>query len=356
MHKIRKNAIFFLLRSYALNYPIIREQAFILSKAILLSVGEGEGKATLDFLKSDLDIQIDEQMRTNQMVALMMDVNSGFVLYYAVSSKKSIDFLEGLGTMAKTGRFFGTELSAPILIVMEGIPAGVDLHNFFLIFQESAISKASVDMKDVVPADDALPVVFDKIRECCRWENSDLQAWIAAACFLWPQLKGEDRDTVFHSLTMSARALVMKDENNQGVASLGELAVDALYHWQEKTMFGDLIELPDVDEDMKLHIEKHIFFDDLYVYFTNDMFSDITKQLQSTYAFIRLKSALREEGILCSDHSDTYTAKMRYYDVKCDCPRRKRMLRLRRDKLNRVGDIDFVELCLQSGEKEGRHD
>ncbi|MCC8082254.1 MAG: hypothetical protein LIO80_09675, partial [Lachnospiraceae bacterium] len=351
VYELAKNTTFFLLRSYAVNYPVIREKGCDLPKAILLIVGEGKGRVALDLLVSDLDIRIDEQMRASQMVALMSDVNSGFIVYYAVASRKSIDFLENLGIMARTGRFFGAELTAPILVVAEGIPTGADLSSFFLVFHESPIRDVPVQMEDVIPLDNALPVVFDKMQKHCRG-SVELQAWTAAACFMYTQLQEEERRSLFRFLLNSARTMVREDENNQGEELLGELVVDAFYSWQTQTVFCNIIELPDIDKCVRFHENEYIFFDDQYIYLTSSLFKDITKQLLYTFAITRLKCALREEGILCSDHSDTYTAKMRYYDVKSDCHRSKRMLRLRRDRLNRVGDMDFVELCLETRKEE----
>lgn len=68
-----------------------------------------------------------------------------------------------------------------------------------------------------------------------------------------------------------------------------------------------------------------------------------------------LKAALTEAGIMYPESAKTYTAKVGYRNIAGEY-KRERMIRFRREKLNRAGDMDFVELCQNQKGGQGSAD
>lgn len=120
--------------------------------------------------------------------------------------------------------------------------------------------------------------------------------------------------------------------------------MDELYRWQSGTNFNAVYELPCLSTFMLQRLHKAIFFDGKYIYIKDELFKKISSLLLSGYPINILKKLLIDDGIICSDNTNTYTVKMLYRDSAGN-PGSERMLRFSREKIDRAGEAGFVEIC-----------
>lgn len=78
------------------------------------------------------------------------------------------------------------------------------------------------------------------------------------------------------------------------------------------------------------------------MYLDEKLFENVSRELLNMVPKNVLKKTLLESEILSVTESGTYSCKMNYIDGKGDY-RRRRMLRLRRERLNLCGRMDVID-------------
>lgn len=129
--------------------------------------------------------------------------------------------------------------------------------------------------------------------------------------------------------------------------SLIEIVREAIYKWRAESNFSNM-----KNRYERLGIsdaEEAILVDDKYYYFPEPLFRRACGKLLTSYSMIQIKSALVEAEILDKNniHSN-FTVKL---SVKMETGgERIRVMQIKRDFLDVVGELDFSTLCENGGE------
>lgn len=344
--KKMKEALF-VLRSLGVNYPILKEYGLGLSKLLLVIVGEGQTPKAKALL-SDSDVpSVDEFMSVREVKKVFMDANSTFIIYPYAISRKSQDFLSLLEIIARTGEIAGIKINALPLVISEGIPLGYDLQRSFTVFFEGDLADVDIDLDEVVPFDEELTVVEDKLRSFLPNATSpDEKTLLAAACFLYPNMARAGRQEQFEQILLEAKNLVARNEENRDTDGLEEAFIRTLYSWQEENNFCEVFELPYLEMQVVEQMEEVMLFDGTYVYMKDELLKKICEPLLDIFSIDIVKQELVRVGILCPSANNTYTVKVGFYNLAGGYER-VRMLRFVADKLKYPGEMDFLELCIE---------
>lgn len=330
-----------LIKSIGINYPILREWGFELTKPLFWVVDRGQLHTAVKLFGNGKTPVLNEFMKTKDCKKIFSDVNSAFVLFPYSQSKRGQDFLAFLSCVARIGAVEETPINAMPLIISEGIPYDCDLENFFSVFIDENLEEMHVDEMMAVPPDRMLTVVEDKINSFITRElPQDVNTFLAAACFLYPNIMNTGDKKRFDDIIRCAGQLAKKNEDNQFTSGLSDIFLQELQHWQEQSTFHNVFELPNLEMSTEERLDKVILFDKQYFYISERLFKEIANPLIKVVAIDVLKKTLKQEGILCPENTRTFTVKMGYYNLVAEY-KRKRMLRFSRDKLDHVGELDF---------------
>lgn len=342
-----------ILKSIGVNFPILKETGYVLTKPILLVVNSGQLPNAISIFRLNEKSMLFERMKDKQLLQVMTSLNSGFAIYPYCATTKGNDFMKQLVEIMRTGMVFGKQISAPILIISEEIPSGNNLQEYFTIYTEENFDKIEISYKDVVPDDSQISVVFDKINEhCLESQTQQEKVMNAAVCFLYPILSQNGKKELLHQYFEVVAKLIENDEMTGDNNKVGEEFIFQLYRWQEQIGFTNIHQLPDLSMKCSKNMEKCVFYDEEFVYVKDKLFKNICGELLQIYASDILKKKLLEENIIVPDGARTYTAKMGYRNIAGQyC--RERMIRFDRKKLQKIGELDFVETCLD-GKENGK--
>ncbi len=332
-----------ILVSIGINYPVLREDFVVLQKPLLIVTGERNLEKAAGILSDSGTPRLDEYLSAKKLMAVLNDVNSDFVLYKFVQSKKGIVFLDMIAGAVTSGSIGGERFNALPAVISEKMPYACNTDRFFTICLDG-FNDISFERFCVVPPEDELPVVFDKFKQEAAGATDEESAFLAAACFHYPYFRDNGLKEEFADLAGCAKKLVEFNENIHDASSIGSFFVDELYRWQSGTNFNAVYELPCLSTFMLQRLHKAIFFDGKYIYIKDELFKKISSSLLSGYPVNVLKKLLIDDGIICSDNTNTYTVKMLYRDSAGN-PGSERMLRFSREKIDRAGEAGFVEIC-----------
>lgn len=335
-----------IVKSLGVNYPIISEIGYAPAKVITLAVSEYQTRAVCSILENYEAAKITDFMTLSSIMDMLCNTNSECVLIPYSSTRRGKEILQFVKTAVQMGCIGDKKLRALPVLISETRIRGCDTENLFVIYLQGDLSCDYFSLNSVVPPDEQAEVVFDKIRDINpTGRSAEEKALLAASCFLYPYMKKHDTPGELEELFGLVADLVEQDDNNGNPYEACGLFLEELYIWQEKTQFCDVHKLPDLKMSIAKRIDEVILFNDQYVYMGQQFFEQISQALLGIFSSDIIKSALADEGILCPDSSKTYTAKVGYRNIVGGY-KRVRMLRFRREKLNKAGELDFVELCL----------
>lgn len=341
-----------ILKSLIINYPVIREFNCGLTKLLLLVVEAGKSKAIIDLLSIEDAPRLNEMMGTKQLVRFLTNYESTYTVYEYFPSIKSKEFIATLSTVARIGEIGGHKLSSIPVVISEGVPYGCDMHDFFTVYINGEISGIMLENGLVVPADDQLMVVEDKIHTYITENHSqNKKALIAATCFLYPNMILSKEDALEEYLNQ-VEYLVEADDDNQDTNNLENIFISELYRWQERTSFHAVYALPNLEMSIISKLDQVILYDNDFIYMKEKVFKDVVKVLLRTFSIDTLKAELIDAGMLYAENSRTYTVKVGYYNLIGEY-QRERMLRFQREKINIVGEMEFIEMCMYEREDNG---
>ena len=220
-----------------------------------------------------------------------------------------------------------------------------------MFFWEEDLTDVNIDLNEVVPLDEELAMVEDKIQTILPKATSpDEKSLLAAACFLYPKIARAGRQEEFKDILESAMCLAALNEENQDTSQLALLFIKILYDWQEQVDFHTVYGLPFLEMVAVEKLRESLFFDADYLYMHEEMLKNIVGPLLNLIVLLTVvKQALVEANMLFPDQARTFTAKMGYYNVAGQY-KRARMLRFSMDKLERPGELGFLELCCEGQE------
>ncbi len=335
-----------LIKSLGANYPIINQIGFAPAKLIMLVIGGQQIQLVCRILENISAPYITEFMSPSTVKNVLYSTNSENVIFLYSTTRKGKNQLHFLNTFMQFGGSEDQRLGALAVLVSERNIWGSEREKLFCIYLPLDLSNIDIPLDYVVPPDEQIAVVMDRIRNLeLAGKSQEEKALLAAACFIYPYLVNTEKDGEFDDLLNLASELVRRDENNQYTEKLGQLFIEEIYKWQERSSFQDVYQLPNLEMKIEQNLDKFVLFDGQYIYMKEQLFAEIVQSLLEVFSLDFLKSALVEEGILCPENTRTYTSKMGYRNIIGDY-RRERMLRLKRDRLNRAGEMEFIDICL----------
>lgn len=338
-----------ILKSLGANFPIIQAIGCEPEKLFCIICGHNQMKRVMDILPLYEAPKISEFMAFKDIAKVLSEANSEFIIYPFSATRKGTEVLNFLKTSVKLWQVGSKKLRSLPLVISETPLKMNDTEDMFVVRLSDSLSDIRISVEDIVPPDDQIEVVLDKISEIdFADEEQNEKALMAAVCFLYPSLKKAGLAGKFKQLLELSAKLVALDDDNRDCEKADELFISELYTWQEKAGFFEVYELPNLDMHTEGKLGSVILFDDEFLYMKEQLFTQITASLLDVFAEAVLKDALAMSKILCPSCQKTYTVKMGYRNIAGGYSRT-RMLRFRRDRLTRVGEVDFIEACLMAG-------
>lgn len=341
-----------LLKSLGINYPVIRDLCCEPEKLFIVIINAGQMRVAIELLSSKDTPKLSTIMNYKQIQKILTNYNSAYVVYPYVPSPKGKDLLYTLSSIIRTGDINGIPITALPIVISEGVPQDIDLQDFFIIYTGGNLNIASLEVMDFVPDDDQLPVVIDKMQHSIGHSTTpEEKSFLAAACFLYPTLMKIGYPEKLSNLLDDAKTMIIENDENQDCNNIKEIFVQELYCWQEESKYYDVFELPYLETYATRNMEHVILYDENYIYMKDSVFKAIAHNLLQVFSLETLKKTLIEEGVLCPNKSKSYTVKVGFYNVAGEF-QRERMLRFDRQILHKIGEVEFIEICIGEGEKD----
>lgn len=344
-----------LVKSLGVNYPIINMLECTPTRLITLVVSEHQLKAACGILKNFGAPLIGEFMTPSQISQVLCEICEG-VLFPFSPTRKGKELVRFIAAAVQMGSIGNMKLRALPVLISDTQIQGCDTESLFIIYLPGALSSIHIPLVNVVPPDEQIEVVDDKIRDLdLAGKCAEEKALMTAACFLYPSLRNAGKADEFKQMLKLASNLVEQEDNNRDPYEAAELFIEELYLWQERTQFQDVYPLPNLEMSIESRIDDILLYTDRYIYIKNKLFERICQALLSIFSADVLKEVLTEAGIVYPDNTKTYSVKVGYRNIVGEY-KRERMIRFRREKLNRAGDMDFVELCQNQKGGQGSAD
>lgn len=346
----RNRRIASILKSYGVNQQIINDIGYRLSKPIMVVADEANINWITKSIVNFERVYMGESVNKKEAAKILSETYSEFVIVPYPMTRKGRELLDDIIIIMKSGIGSNGHTNAPTLIFAERTVRRKDIENYYMVYFEGDLDEVPVvSMEEVVPTDEQVEVVLDKISELdMHGKTQTEKALLAACCFLYPNLKEHGQMDEYEELFNCVQTLARQNEEGNFIADLGKTFIMEIYKWQETTRFHNVFELPDIEMSVVDCIDEVFLFDDDYFYMKESLFMNISSSLLKIFPSEVLKSALVDEGILRPENEKAYTVKANYYNITGGYERI-RMLRFKRSVLKKCGETDLIELCLETG-------
>ena len=224
---------------------------------------------------------------------------------------------------------------------------GIGNHQF-IIFLDEGLSDVNIDNFMLYPENGSLQQIKRKVEE-----NKQKATSVEEFCFLAAKSFIPQRAMATTSeelLTEMIQRLCQQNEDARDPKCVTEMFLNCLYEWQKDKCFGNICH---VLEARLIERDTHIFYDDKFIYISSKLFRKITLPLTKYVAITSLKSGLVKDEILIPEKSSSnFTVKVTCRDEN-GIPQRIRMIRLKEEKINMLGEMSFISICmLAKGDKK----
>jgi len=298
----------YILYSYSVNYPILRDMELHLRKPIAL-VGSCNMLEDLTKTLSANPVVVDVVAANKLVKAETMLLNSeAFILDCSSNYDKKKETREKnlamLNQAAKTGVVDDIELcAATFALFEEHIPQKIR-NQFFVVYIQDDYETMESDLRWIIPRSEDI----NKIIEALIINKKDWSPLRAAVQFLLPEFKRTNRMDYFEHLCRMAMEIDDYAENfieGEEVVSLFEEEV-------MKFLERYLVKVFELSSNLSLTIEdleNAIVYKNNRAFMKESLFKKIVTPLLSAYSINQLKRLLSEEGALESD-KDVRTTKL----------------------------------------------
>lgn len=340
---MKSDWIIIILKSMALNYPIMCEWGYTFTKVIRLTVPTGCIKCVIDRLSTPSSKMLNVQSSEKEIQKIVYQTNSGMLFVVAGVSDKSRRFLSILDEYAKSGaKTLFVYVTDNELDTMGG--------DFFEILLDENVAGCPA-VEQLVPKVDELPLVKDIISKAPLEDAIGCErTLLAGTCFLYPRLPEQGRTEILDGYFGIVRYMCDLNEADSYDENIGDLFINALYRYWDNGFICNAVKLPNIEERFEDIKDTCIFYDEKYIYMSTIFFQKVIEPLQPISLKL-IKKALSNKDILVHD-KDTYTKKM-YFCRPTGKEERYRMLQFRKDLMVLPGQIRFLDLCLERSATNG---
>ena len=321
-----------ILKSLALNLPVLQTWNFIFPRTITVVAERGTGgllvKALLNFPEN-----LDNQERFK---------NSDFVFFHVRNLERLATCLEEIGKEQYLN--IRGNRGLPLIITENSIIE--DNGECFFIFSEERNFPDMPKAEDIVPHVSELRAINSKLKALSEKSISEEEKVLRAAVFfLEPYLYRSNSQISIEKFMSVAHNMCVQDEEVRDTHDIGEAFMKELTEWQRRTNFHDVYEMKLTDKLTNAE-DDTMFYDEDFLYMPERLFKQIAVSLLEYLPVNQLKRGLSECGVIVKEGSDsaTYTVKIRIKTGDGGYERL-RMLRMKREKLRRFGTLDFVDIC-----------
>lgn len=340
---MKSELVLSVLKSMAINYPILQDEGYIFPKVIKLIVPVGSTLQTVNWLYTPSSNRIDMYTRSTDVLRTIEDTSSGIVFITGESCPKLEKLLGNVSSYAKSGaKTLFVYVTDNELDTMEG--------DFFEILLDEIVAGCPA-VEQLVPKVDELPLVKDIISKAPLEDAIGCErTLLAGTCFLYPRLPEQGRTEILDGYFSIVRHMCDMNEANSYGDNIGDLFMNALYRYLDNGFIHNAVELPNVEDRFEDIKDTCIFYDEKYIYMSTIFFGKVTEPLQPISPK-SIKKALSDKDILVHDEG-TYTKKM-FFCRPTGKEERPRMLQFRQDLLVLPGQVRIIDLCVERSANYG---
>lgn len=229
------------------------------------------------------------------------------------------------------------------------IPSQLNDEFFKVYIDETDLSDCSFSGMDLLKYEGACVDnrIVAKLCNDNRCDNLELQALYVVIDLA--RVLDETVDSV--ELKSISQQVVTYDEQPEDYSDVTNIFRNTLYALAEKSESYNIFKLPNLETSITEQLDKAMFFNDTYLYISDNLFRKITEEMREIFPPDIIKSTLQKDSVLIGGR-DRYVTGMSYVTPYGES-KRTCMLRFSREKLNKLGEQDLVETCLSNKEDKG---
>lgn len=336
-----------ILLSLQYNYPIIKEVVGAINKLILVTIsGDGYGNVmkSLDFYQRNNIVH--PKMGDQELADKLCWPRSSFFVYPYEENAKGKEFMNYLADKIHNNQILGRQIYTPVIVLTNGTSVELDESKYFFISLTEMHGVFSFRKECIVPKEADAALMEYRIRTHVKADGSLLSILQSAACCLPECLQNE---AVLENYLQIVEAMALEDEARDSSDMVDEF-IFALHEWQRKYGFSNVKDMADLDAETMNNLEAAMLYDHDFLYITEALFKRIAGEMLPNCPINELKRNLANDGTLVCENTDARSVKV-WCQIKDEGPKRKRMLRFRRDRLQPMGVPDFVVKCLNAKEE-----
>lgn len=325
--------IILLLKSLAINYPILKDWGLPLEKLLVIQVSDNNRSVVKESLHIFQTILITTDLKKKEIFKTLEESNSEFVFFDFNRNTRGRIILDYIYEAV----FLGVSRAIPVVLTSVAMPEEIAEKTMMISLTELS-QVVYIPFEEIVPKEDELGSVREMIGFCRNNSEKSAQSLLYAAAFTYPCFKRKKDDSSFKSLLALANDVYEISENRY--------CTDGIEEWFLKELFKmtDSMRIPmyDISLEYKEFEDTSIYYDKEYVFISNKLFQNISEELLKVYDSETIKRCLCEKRMLVSENGETFTYKMPFRDLSGGY-KRVRMLRFQREKMNKFGELDIVE-------------
>ena len=343
-----------LLKALALNFNLLDYYGAHVNKPVLALVENGETNNVVDLLSSYGSRTLAEYDRLNITKEQILSTNSGAAIFSYDANPKAKELLDLISRIAATHTLDGEKVSCLFVVVSEVVPNDTNLDDFFTVEIPSVQCITEISNDILIPDSRNVPYIINKLSSLDSSLSDIDKALTSTLELLKPNLNEEDTQLYVDVIS----DLIKRDGLNKDLYDISEVFVSRLYSWQEHTQFEKAYELPTLPDSALENFDDIMTYNKDFVYLKDTLLKAICEYAFRDIAYLKIKNALCNEGIIIPDNTDlkTFTCNMGY-ETEEGKYERVRMTRLNRHKLVKPGEMEFAELCTANiNEEENIYD
>lgn len=330
-----------ILKSMALNYPIIHDWGFRLSHVIKVIVPIGCTRSLLDSIYTPSSVMISPSVSSKELERIVSDTNSGFIFMLSTGDKKKdCQRLNYLKYFVQRGE------KVVFVYLVESAQVMNDRDLFTIQLEDTHFECPKVDILVPKPAD--LTLIHDIVtQKCCSCEMSEVEKTLkTSVVFLYPKLSNGSGTKVLDDFFRQVELICEYNEAELDSDTVSESFIKAMYRSCDEGKIEKAIMLPNISDFENVRTTS-VFYDKDYVYMSLVLFNTIVEEMHLLP--LAVKQALDRAGILLHDTGE-YSVKMSFWNPY-GIRKRVRMMKFEATKLVLPGEMFIIDMLTEEGEK-----
>ena len=331
-----------IVKSLLVNYLVLAHFGYYFPRIITIVVDNGQANDIVKILKTfEKPVIIDEMTCNDEIYRYLTETNSEVVFYrYHPENRRADCILKMLYSAVSNGQINRKNITSLPVVITEDLIDDKYHHHMMITLHEEWL-------QGNLPTESVLPSWVDILNSKAVVEAEEIvnDEIIKTLLFASMLACGAPSGVAVRNMAKKAiSVLVREDEEYHDWVGTETLFLASLQEWiNEHECTYNTCKLPNVPNDVEKSISNTFFYNDNYVYIHEDLFRDISNCYTTKLTPINaLRMALKTEGILITEATSRgFTVKMNFYRENGK-PERPRMLRFRRSKLSKPGELDIV--------------